>query len=447
MCAWGTPRSLFLSDEEMGKKDDDHGRAGASAKALPGGLRTPTWHPTRGPQRRLAKRICLVLIGALFIYVFVQNIPTDLGPSPSGRPAYSATGAGVSNGGGGLGGGGLGGGGLGGGVPNNNPVAHRPSVLEGSREHTYTGPPKFVQLAPSLHAIAATRGGMLMNKNILFAASSLTSASLLLPVACQMGRERGNYVHFALMGRSQITMDDLQTINGVDETCQIIFHDARTEKADIMTDERMEYSDFRAFHHIHWYMHPQAIIVDGSGWEDSFFTKAAAAHVKVTSNTLIALPYSSKSILWITKLDSRSIRAWDNSRIDILVQAIPGTSGSLVRLLRSLSQADFSSSTIPHLTIELPPDVDPPTKEFLEGYKWPPARIPNPTGAKYMTLRHRISRKSLTEEESSARFLESFWPADPAQSHVLVLAPHVEVAPNFFHCGALLPIFSRVKSC
>lgn len=434
MCAWGAARGLFLSDEEMGKKDDDHGRPGASSKPAPapGGARTPTWHPARGPQRRLAKRVFLVLLGALLIYVFVQNIPTDLGPARSGRPVYGNTrqsGVGVVSGDSeGISSPGM-----------RTPEVGRVFHDEPSQQHTYTGPPKFMQLAASLHAISATRGGMMLNKNILFAASSLTSAALLLPVACQMGQVRRNYVHFALMGRSQISMEDLQKINGVDETCQIIFHDARTEKAAMMTDERMEYSDFRAFHHIHWYMHPQAILVDGSGWEDWFFTKAVAAHVKVTSNTMIELPYSPKPILWMTKLDSRSIRAWDKNSIEILVQAIPGTSGGLVRLLRSLSSADFSASTIPHLTIELPSDVDPPTKEFLENFRWPPSRFPNPTGAKYMTLRHRVTRKRLTEEESSARFLESFWPADPKQSHVLVLSPQVELAPNFFHCEAIRP--------
>lgn len=30
--------------------------------------------------------------------------------------------------------------------------------------------------------------------------------------------------------------------------------------------------------------------------------------------------------------------------------------------------------------------------------------------------------------------LESFWPLDPVNSHVLVLSPNAEVTPQFFHC-------------
>lgn len=63
-----------------------------------------------------------------------------------------------------------------------------------------------------------------MNKNVLFTASSLKSAAALLPVACQMGSELRNYVHFALMSRSTIDIEELRALNGVDESCHVIFH-------------------------------------------------------------------------------------------------------------------------------------------------------------------------------------------------------------------------------
>ncbi|KAH6659361.1 hypothetical protein BKA67DRAFT_652593 [Truncatella angustata] len=408
---WGKARRFLLSDEEMGKKDDDHKPAAVNL-----GLPSPGWHPKRGPQRRSLKRLAIALFVIGLVYLFIHNIPTDLGPAHTSRPAYGGTrkpGATAAH------------------DATRSPTSGTADDAENTA--TYNGPPKFLDLAASLHAIAGTRGGMLLNKNILFTASSLKSATILLPIACQMGRESRNYVHFALMSRSPINMEELQSINGVDETCQIIFHNARTEHAAIMTDERMEYAAFRAFHHIFMWMHPQAVIVDGSGWEEYFFTKAAAAHAKATGSTLIELPYSSQSLLWMTKLDSRSLRAWDKNHIDILIQAIPGSSGGLIRLLRSLSAADFAATSIPHLTIELPSDITPATKQLLEEFEWPPAHISNPTGAKYVSIRHRISRQSLTEEESSARFLESFWPANPSMSHVLVLSPQVELAPDFFH--------------
>jgi hypothetical protein len=36
-------------------------------------------------------------------------------------------------------------------------------------------------------------------------------------------RER-NFVHFALMGRDDISMDVLKSVNGITEECKIIFH-------------------------------------------------------------------------------------------------------------------------------------------------------------------------------------------------------------------------------
>lgn len=120
--------------------------------------------------------------------------------------------------------------------------------------------------------------------------------------------------------------------------------------------------------------------------------------------------------------------------IDILIQAPPGGSGSLIRLLRSLSGADFTSLAIPHLTIELPHKIDPATSKFLETFQWPPAHVNNPSHSRQLSLRRRIPRQSLSEEESSIRFLEAFWPTNPRDSHVLVLSPQAELSPQFFHC-------------
>ncbi|KAK7956079.1 uncharacterized protein PG986_005301 [Apiospora aurea] len=419
MSLWGNMRGLFLSDDERGKKDDDHKHAPRN-----GNLRQQTWAPARVPPRRFLKRILLVFGAAILTYLFIHNIPTDIGPRQSLRPSYGQA------------------------APPGYPVRGRPppnaSPKQTSEEESvssheppqrnYNAPPKFLELAATLRAIGATRGSLLVNRNVLFAASSLKSAAALLPVACQMGTELRNYVHFALMSRNEISTDDLLELNGIDESCHIIMHDARPEHAQISTDDRMESSVFRAFYHIHTYMHPQAIFIDASEQEERFFRQGARAQAKASGNTLVELPVdSAKDLMWLTKLDSSSLHMWDKIHIDILVHAIPGASGSLIRLLRSLSRTDFAAGTIPHLTIELPHDIDPPTKRFLETFKWPPAHVYNPNNARYLSLRHRIPHQRMTEEESSFRFLESFWPADPHTSHILVLSPQVELSPQFFH--------------
>lgn len=90
--------------------------------------------------------------------------------------------------------------------------------------------------------------------------------------------------------------------------------------------------------------------------------------------------------------------------------------------------------TPPQLTIELPTDVDPHVEKLLAGFHWPPRHEIVGHRPRMLSLRRRIPRAKLTEEESSVRFLESFWPSDPMYSHVLVLSPHTEVTPQFFHC-------------
>jgi hypothetical protein len=181
-------------------------------------------------------------------------------------------------------------------------------------------------------------------------------------------------------------------------------------------------------------MHPQVVMADSSENESELFLEAARVQLRSMKIPLIELPSNSPSKLtWLAKLDSASLATWHKVNIEILIQAAPGTSGNLVRLLKSLVAADFSASAIPHLTIELPNKVDPATAAFLKDFRWPPASAYNPTHVEQLTLRHRIPRNSLTEEESSARFLESFWPANPRYSHVLVLSPQVELSPSFFH--------------
>lgn len=93
--------------------------------------------------------------------------------------------------------------------------------------------------------------------------------------------------------------------------------------------------------------------------------------------------------------------------------------------------ADFFSSGPPHLTIELPHSVDETTRRYLEHFHWPP--MATSKSGSQLTLHHRIPQHGLTSDENSIRFLESFWPAKPHTSHVLVLSPQVELSPLFFH--------------
>ena len=119
--------------------------------------------------------------------------------------------------------------------------------------------------------------------------------------------------------------------------------------------------------------------------------------------------------------------------IDLVIHAPPQSSGSLLRLLKSIQTADYFGSRRPHITIELPAEIDPPAYEFLENWVWPPIDSSGTSHASQVTLRHRIPRHGFTTEEASTHFIESFYPARPKDSHVLLLSPQVELSPTYYH--------------
>lgn len=431
--------SLFLGDVEMGKKDDDHNRGGASSGS---GLRTgwaaltSAWASARVHPRKFAKRLVIAITVGFFIYIFIKNIPKNP-VRDHRRPVYHNQGelqAGRAAAGQGL-----------------QPVRQQPPqppkkappppdaapaapAAAAAAAETYDGPLRFVSLGESLRGISATRGSFLVNKNVLFAAASVKSMTRLLPLACQMGSELRSYVHFAIMSRSTITLAELQQMNGIDASCNIYFHDARPDYAAISTDSRMENSVDVAMTHIQLYMHPQAIIIDGTDTEEDYLQAGMKTYAKSSQTSLIQMPRNGiKRLGWIAKLDSASLSNWNKISIDILIHAYPGASGSLIRLLKSLAKADFGGGSVPHVTIELPQKIDPPTEKYLETFQWPPAAFKDASGTRQLSLRHRIPRHGVSEEESSTRFLESFWPSHPQNSHVLVLSPQTELSREFFH--------------
>ncbi|KAK4193760.1 hypothetical protein QBC35DRAFT_371239 [Podospora australis] len=452
---------LFSShaDEALTKKDDDR-KPGSSTKKSKGGLPTHApWTPsTRAPPRKTLKRLGIAVAVALFVYLFIQGMPTDVGIRDRRRPIYHNDDVAAVRGRPGTGGRKVTP--TPGAMPKLKPhrkpdrpkapppphedededdqqrplVGQEVDIVPAAGGRTFDGPILFRKLAATLQAISDTQGYQAVNKNVLFAAASLKSASVLLPMACEMGAELRSYVHFALLGGSEIGMEELRAVNGIDESCQVIFHDGRPDYAGTSTPARLKKSSARALHHIHSYMHPQAMFVDVSGEEEESLLGGVRQQAPVSGIPLIELPANAHSHLpWISKLDSSSLAAWHKVNFEILIHAAPKASGSLTRLLRSLSAADFSAGAVPHLTIELPHDLDLATKEFLKGFYWPPARADDPSLPSQLTLRHRIPRTRLTEEESAVRFLESFWPADPQHSHVLVLSSQVELSPKFFH--------------
>lgn len=417
----------FGGHDYLGKRDDDLGRRG--------GTQPWTWATMMRMRRR---RLAMGVLGAFLIWLFIHNIPTDLGSvdqrmghalrpghrvsgvefgyRPPARPAPAAAAR-----------------------PNpaskepTGPPPKSPSIAQ-QQDHYYAGPVKFYRLAKTIQAIARTMGHRKDNRNVLFAASNLRSAANLLPMACEMARIDKNFVHFTLMGREAIPLQDVLDINGIDRNqCDIFFHDARCDYSEYSTDARAEASVVGALGHIHMYMHPQAVIVDDSHVEDAFFIRALRSKLGVLVTPLIEIPKGKyEDFLWITRLDTGGLTSWHKPSINILIQAQPHSSGSLLRLLHSIKAADYSGLSHPEITIDLPPDVEPFARDYLRDFEWPPHQDPTGPRQRKVKVHHRISTAKTTTENNALRFLESFYPVDPVHSHVLLLSTQTELSPLYY---------------
>ncbi|WPH04691.1 Hypothetical protein R9X50_00758400 [Acrodontium crateriforme] len=415
---------VYSKDEELGKRDDDFRpkqRSGASSILQP-------WHWRK-------RRLFAIFSAAVVLYLFIKNIPKDLGPvdqrlNPAYKPhlyrpaetepvqipqskAPSPPKRPVN------------------GEPTDAPP--RPNGVVGN--HYYDGTIKYFRLASSLRSIAHTMGSRVVNRNVLFAASSLKSAANLMPMACEMAKWDRNYVHLGLFGRDDLSLNEILSINGVDrKKCGVYFHDARPDYSEYSSENRAETSVLSAMKFVQDYMHPQAIIMDDSILEDPFFTRAMRVKANEYGRALIEVPASRyEDFMWMIRLDSGSLSNWFRPKIDILIQSAQGTSGNMYALVKSLLSADYAGLRIPRLTIDLPMDVAQPLQRFLGHINWPPVRDPSPIKSQTLTLHHRISAARMNPEQASVRFLETFFPVDTEDSHVLVLSPQAQLDPLYLH--------------
>ncbi|KAI7161518.1 hypothetical protein KC349_g2714 [Hortaea werneckii] len=393
-----TPQStVYSKDEELGKRDDDFRPK-----------RSSTANSLMQPWQWRKRRLFLVVAVALFVYVFVKNIPTDLGPAderlgypmrrpgqvPRSRPQQDTSP----------------------GYPRTEPVGAPRRLAQKDEEadmHYYDGPIRYHRLALSLLGIQRTKGSALDNRNVLFSVSSLKSAANLMPMACEMARWDRNYVHFAFHGRDSLPLHDILEINGVSkEDCPVSFHDARAEYSEYSSDQRAEAAVAGSMKHFQDYMHPQAIITDDSEAEEAFHARALRRKGKDMGVTVIEIPAG-------------------RPNVDILVHATPGNSGSLLRLLSSLESAYYTGLRLPKLTIELPNDVEPAVQKYLALMDWPQGSGSSHEKQSAVTLHHRISSSHQTPEQASIRFLESIFPKNTVDNHVLILSPQAELSPMY----------------
>ena len=388
------------------KKNDDpvaeqSGTASASGSAM---------LTLRGPRK---KRVFLSLVAICAVYLFIKYLPTDVPPisqrydSRYGflRPTAPTT------------------------PSSANDAQDAPPRPQGvGKERYFDGPVKFYYLTSSLS------GAIVMNdnaRNVLFGISNIKSASNVLPVACEMAKRHRNRVHVAVFGRQDITIKAVKDIYGTsDIDCPVAWHDARPDYAAYSSDQRMEISVRAALSHLLYYLKPSAVIVNDPGHEDHYFVGAVRDASGPAGVPVIILPDPAvERIGWLSELDSASLANWDKLQFEILVHASATSSASLIRLLKSIENADYTGTAYPHLTIELPGKPDTPTLDFLSNFQWPPG---SSDADSKVTVRRRVCSKQLTPLEFSLRTVESFYPVHADRSHVLVLTSNAELSPSYF---------------
>ncbi|KAL2000042.1 hypothetical protein VTN02DRAFT_3624 [Thermoascus thermophilus] len=406
-------KRAFVPDEERGKKDDDHRPSSGRGKP-------PSFPAWKVPRRR---RLLLAIVGFYLLYLFFKNMPTDLQPAmerydprigqlrqkagPLRSPIDQSFAA----------------------PPDGAPPKDKDAASE-AEKHYYNGRIKFYSLAKSLYRASwapADRHDLGAKRAVLFAGANLKSVADLVPLACEMSRQKANDVHFAIMGRDDVSIGGIQQVNGIsNDDCPIHWHDGRPDYAPWSTDSRMERAVRSSLGYIGSQLHPQVLITHGESREDSFFWKGIKRKAEAARLPHIVLSSKAGDLMWLSKLDSSSLRAWNELNIEMLVHAPSESSGSLIRLIKSLETADYLGS-VPSLTIDLPPHIDSQLLRFLENMNWPPG------SSGKVTLRRRIQPRDMTSEESAIRAVENFYPRNPNTSHVLMLSPQTVLSPSFFH--------------
>jgi hypothetical protein len=399
-------KAMLPGDEELGKKDDDH-------KFMP--ARRSGWSMWNHTFRWRRRRVLLAFAGLCLVCVVLNNFGAGGGYLRTTTPGYDPS----QNYDDGL-------------EPTGPPSGIH--ALGDMIPHTFDGRIRFYRLARSLRKSAApTNGYDRTNRNVLFAMSDLKSAATLLPMVCEMAKWSRNHVHAAFMGREDISLDDLLEINGVDqEKCPAVWHDARPDYMEYSSDARAQSAVISGMSHIHSMLHPQVVIMDDSLSEDAFFVAGIRNKTGVLGVPVIEIPKNKwESFMWMTRLDAGSLRSWHSPTVDIMIQ-VPSESSSVLRLLKSIKDADYSGLKPPRLILELPAHLDESVKRHVDNFKWPP-HTTHPLAASGLVIRRRIMSHRATQEDAAIRFLELFYPISTVNSHVLLLSPEAQLSPLYYH--------------
>lgn len=276
-------RRVIDVDAELGKKFDDSHEKADRFKPRKASFTLP-W------RLRRRRRVLLFLVGAYLLYLFFKNMPTDLRPAVERYDPRFAKPRPVQ------------------------PPIHQEDVSPDDEDEEYDGPLRFPELSKSMyHARAVTKG---TDNSVLFAAADLSSVSDLIPLACEMARYRANTVHFALMGREEVSVKGIRRVNGISDTdCPVFWHDARLDRSSSSTEERLEDGVFYGVEYMISFLGPKVIIAHDARFEENFFQVGLVDGANWRNIPLITLPTKALSVMWISRLDSSSLQGMYATRL------------------------------------------------------------------------------------------------------------------------------------
>ena len=206
------PTWLSRNDELRSKRSDDWAQAKQSSRN--------TWPWWRGCFRIRRRRTVWVLLAIFIIYTLYHQLRSNIGiyNNNYGIPYGPESGP------------------MSGKTPTQwvqyespdgeTPLLSGPIPKDGldTTKHNYDGLAKLYRLAPTLTNLIRMRTTSQQNRHVLFMASNMKCAAVLIPIACEMARWQRSNVHFAVMGRNDISMSDLMKVNGVGEECGVFWH-------------------------------------------------------------------------------------------------------------------------------------------------------------------------------------------------------------------------------
>lgn len=293
----------------------------------------------------------------------------------------------------------------------------------------YDGPIRYFQLSQTLRPFTRMPPSQTA---VLFAFAGPGAASHVVTAACAMAAQKRTVVHIASMGRETVDLDTVLKVNGIlADDCPVYMHDAQIDFALQSSQYRLQKGVEGALGHLHRMLWLQAVFFDDSRREHDYLRSGVLKAASTIGVTSIPVPAQDA---WMLSLDAHSLREWHQLQINIVIQAQPETAGSLLRLLRSIQNADYGGLSRPRVIVELPARTDVAVLRHLSTFAWPPKSRP---GESKLFIRRRISDQPLTPALAALQAMESYFPAT-ASSHVLVLAPEVELNSKFYQLLVLL---------